>query len=43
MNRPNFKSKDESSKARGSAATWMALTETSVPWWFHEWSDYSDY
>jgi hypothetical protein len=31
MNRPNFKSKDESSKARGFGATWMALTETSVP------------
>jgi len=32
MNRPNFKLKDKSSKAHGSGATWMALTETSVPW-----------
>jgi len=42
MNRPNLNSKGESSKANGFGAAWMALTENSVPWWFHDQSDYPD-
>ncbi|WJX41761.1 hypothetical protein P8452_29072 [Trifolium repens] len=39
---PNLKTK-YIVKHRRIRAAWMALTETSVPWWFHVRSDYPDY